>query len=237
MEIPKLTAPPNFTYIEDCLSRCTTPISRPSWSFFPNLLLGAILNISGEKFDDQLLAYFHSNNIQVNNFSFPSESVGSDIVELEERVKRVLETTMSLTLNASSFTLSRESSHTGVLIVGSPHNCFDCLVIACMRRLQDWSLISILAEFRSLQGPLQKRSPYAEHFIEYFDEKIIDTTHLPDFIAIHRSMLKEEEAVLSISDKVVAEQCKTLFFSPPNKLLTSPNQYSHLSIVDDKEED
>ena len=237
-----MNPPPNFSFIEDCICRCTTPIARQNWSFLQTLYLGTVLNISGDALEDQLAVYLKSNNIQVNNFFTDS----ANVIEMEEWVKRALECIFLVTPSSSSSSLASNGGplHSGgVLIVGSPQSCTDCLLVACLRRVQDWSLVSILAEFRMLQGPLQKRSPYAEQVVEHFDKNIIDSTHVPDFIAIHRSLLREEESLVarlkaSTSEASEEEQLlQALFFSPPNVLLTSHSTFSDETIVDDKDDD
>ena len=63
-------------------------------------------------------------------------------------------------------TLSRDP----VLIVGNATSCVDAMLIACLRRLQRWSLTSVLANFRLLTG---RKIFDLEQFIEFFDVSIV----------------------------------------------------------------
>jgi len=191
--------------------------------------------MSEDKLDEQLLGVLHSNNVHVKDFSLACNSV----VDLEESMKCVLEYIFSTTSS-----VSHEKEHipgTTVLVIGSPQSFFDCLVIACLRRVQDWSVVSILSEFRTMQGPLQKRSPYAEQFIEYFDKNVVDMTRLPEFLSVHQTLLKEEESLLAklklTSSGEEEETLKMLFFSPPNVVITPQARFTDLSVVDDKDVD
>ena len=239
MEAPRRAAPPGFAFVEDCLCRCTTPLSRPNWPFLQTLNLGSVINVSGDVLDDELVSFLQGNSVQVVDISCGAGF--TSVLHLEEWVKVALEKIFTLTTSLSVD--GGESPVKGVLLIGCPQTCLDCLLVACTRRVQDWSLVSILSEFRLLQGPLQMRSPYAEQFIEYFDKAIIDSTNLPEFIAIHQSLLKEEESLLERMRGEPAEAedelqlLKRLFFSPSNELLSSESQFSEASIVDDKELD
>ena len=75
-------------------------------------------------------------------------------------------------------------------VIYSEANRYDCVLIACMRRLQHWSLTSIISEFRLLSGP--ERYFDFEQFIELFDPTSMDilthvtkgSAHLPEFMAM-----------------------------------------------------
>jgi hypothetical protein len=61
---------------------------------------------------------------------------------------------------------------------------YDCLLVACMRRVQSWSYLSVLAEFRQNIWP-NKMFDF-EQFIEHFNITLIDlSSSMPDFITIH----------------------------------------------------
>ena len=71
--------------------------------------------------------------------------------------------------------------------MNSPENYYDCLIIACLRRIQEWSYISVLAEFRQFTWP-HKLFDF-EQFIEVFHSATaVDlSSNVPDFITIHDS--------------------------------------------------
>lgn len=61
---------------------------------------------------------------------------------------------------------------------------YDCLVIACLRRLQEWSYVSILAEFRQHTWPHKLHD--FEQVIEKFNTALVDLpVNVPEFLSIH----------------------------------------------------
>ena len=233
--------------MEDGLARCTLPIVRQNISFLQSMSISAIVNVSGEPLDAQVAAYLDesSRHVVVHNVSCDSRNM----IEMEEWAKTTLELLFTTVASRTA-----GSPNSMVLLVGNAQDCIDCLLIACMRRVQDWALVSILNEFRLLQGPLQQKSLDAEQFIEYFDVAVIDSTSKqPDFILIHRSLLREEEALFArLQEKrakarieaVDEEVLGRLLFSPPSLIFSaSPSDAAQqfdpaLSIVtDDKDDD
>lgn len=77
------------------------------------------------------------------------------------------------------FSLSRDP----VLIVGSALSCVDAALIACVRRIQRWSLTSVLAEFRQVTG---RKIFDLEQFIEFFDVSIVQipSHRMPSYLDI-----------------------------------------------------
>lgn len=78
-----------------------------------------------------------------------------------------------------------ELSLTGYLRIlkFSPSHCLDSILVACLRKVQEWSFVSILGELRMHSGC---RLFDVEQFIEYFDPDIIDISkNTPDFLKIH----------------------------------------------------
>lgn len=68
----------------------------------------------------------------------------------------------------------------------SPSHCLDSILVACLRKVQEWSFVSILGELRMHSGCRQFD---VEQFIEYFDPDIIDISrNTPDFLKIHRRL-------------------------------------------------
>jgi hypothetical protein len=86
-----------------------------------------------------------------------------------------------------------------------PHSSdsyYDCLIIACMRRLQEWSYVSILAEFRHNTWP--HKLPDLEQILEIFHTSAVDLTSCtPEFLAIHDNF-KVCCALLRLANNVVA---------------------------------
>lgn len=232
--------PPGWCLLEDGLARCTLPILRQNLPFLQAANVSAVLDVSGEALDAQFSAYLDENS-QITLHHVFCES--RNVVEMEEWIKSTLE----LLFTTISTVVKSTNNTSVVLLLGNAHDCIDCLVVACMRRLQDWSVVSILGEFRLLQGPLQQRSLEAEQFIEYFDVAVVDVApyHQPNFIVVHRSLLDDEERLLArLRQKgkgpVANDDLGRLFFSPPASLF-SPSaslQYDPaLSICTDRDDD
>lgn len=69
-------------------------------------------------------------------------------------------------------------------VSSSADTFYDCLVIACMRRLQEWSYVSILGEFRHLTWP-HKLFDF-EQVVDQFHTSLVDiTAATPEFLALH----------------------------------------------------
>jgi len=71
-------------------------------------------------------------------------------------------------------------------------NYHDCVITACLRRVQHWSFVSILSELRHHAWPYKLFD--FEQFIEYFNIDLIDlsTINMPDFITIHQNFKVSE---------------------------------------------
>lgn len=76
------------------------------------------------------------------------------------------------------------------------------MLVACLRRIQSWTLTSILSEFRLQSGP--RRFFDIEQFIERFDVSKFDSLmhtedyddDLPEFLVMHKSLLEEEKRLI-----------------------------------------
>ncbi len=79
------------------------------------------------------------------------------------------------------------SSHAATLIVGNSETYLDCVVLACWRRVQSWSTVNILAEFRMYTWP--HRLLDFEQMIERFNTELVDIISLsPEFHMIHSNL-------------------------------------------------
>jgi hypothetical protein len=78
--------------------------------------------------------------------------------------------------------------HSVVTFVCSEDTCIDASVIACVRRLQKWSMTSIIAEFRYLTG---RKDFDMEQFIEFFDVNDavrVSRRRMPAYIDVYLRM-------------------------------------------------
>lgn len=115
---------------------------------------------------------------------------------------------------------------------GSLDNQIASVVIACWRRTRDWSILSILAEFRQFTFPYKLRD--YEQMIEFFNSASVDlATLLPEWHVVHES-IKEEEGKLvdrivnqsteaadsdSNEQNTIDKVLQNLFLTKGNKLL------------------
>ena len=73
-------------------------------------------------------------------------------------------------------------SFSSFLLHSSSHS-IDSIIVACLRRVQEWSFVSILGELRMHSGCRQFD---VEQFIESFNPDIIDISqNTPDYLLIH----------------------------------------------------
>eukprot|EP01041_Mallomonas_annulata_P001249 gene1249-2421_t len=180
---PSILLPPErFMSIDDNLYRAVYPLTRQHIPFLHQAQISTIINLSEDTNGKSLTFLTESPIIQsIHNvytdedFPFSSTSVSNS----EDCIKKAIE----LTLNSSN-----------VLLLGSDKSCVDGVVIACIRRLQGWTLTSIIEEFRILTG---RKIFDIEQFIEYFDIDIIDVPNIvPDYLQIYDTLLEEELELL-----------------------------------------
>jgi hypothetical protein len=99
----------------------------------------------------------------------------SDLVKFEEWLALAVEDIIS------------HSSHAATLIIGSGETYLDCVILACWRRVQRWSTLNIIAEFRMHTWP-HKLYDY-EQLIERFNTSLVDIISLsPEFNVIHSNL-------------------------------------------------
>lgn len=71
-----------------------------------------------------------------------------------------------------------------LVAVISADTLFDCLLVACMRRLQGWSYISVIAEYRHMMWPTRMFD--FEQLIETFDPAAVNcSSSMPDCLLVH----------------------------------------------------
>ena len=171
-KLPITIIPPsNFIYIEDVICRCIGPLHRNHLSFLRTTDIKILINVSGEPIYD-IEYLIEKENYQLHDLFDNEKPISHSINELEDWVKKSLELIITL------------SSQGTILLIGSDETCFDCLLIGCLRKVQEWTLIPILNEFRMLSN--QKRIFDLEQFIELFNHDMVNfTSEIPDFLTTH----------------------------------------------------
>lgn len=240
-----LIPPTGFTYVEDVICRCVAPIHRNHLSFLRTTDIKILVNVSCEPiYDIEYLV--EKENYQLHDLFDNNESpISHSITELEDWVKKSIELIIAL------------SSQGTILLIGNEDTCLDCLLIACLRKIQEWTLVPILHEFRLLSN--QKRLFDLEQFIELFNSDIVNyTTDIPEFLSTHL-LIKEEELKLlertykesteipQDNDKDVndtSEQSQidrlflTLFFSNMQSTISPDVKYDpNTTLINDKDDD
>ena len=157
-----LTPPAGFSSAESSLHRCIGPLSLKHLPFLETLTLSAIVNFADSRLSLEL----------------PSEVAVHELP--------VDASTLHLQFVLDSLELVLSMNGLNVLLVGTPKNCFDALLIACLRRVQGWTMLSTLSEFRL---NCTARSFDMEQFIEHFDPSLISfqtNAVLPEYLQIYR---------------------------------------------------
>lgn len=189
-KVSSLHPPIGFTCIEDTIYRCFGPLGRHHTSFLRSNSLGisTIINLSGDNLFTEIESLFTDDcNITIINVHSQPDDIpnGIDVSKMEIWIKRQLELIICKCYNTS------------ILLVGCDYSCYDCLLIACLRKCQSWTLLSIISEFRFFIGP-NRRLFDMEQFIELFNTDIVcfDDTSIPAFLSIHRLLVSNEEKLL-----------------------------------------
>lgn len=193
--------PMGFIHIEDAICRCQMPIIKQHLAFLGTQSLKSILNLTSYIFPE-LETYCEENMIDLHNIdytqmdnSFFSPSLNSEINDnnrsnssisyspmklLDLKVHYVLDTLLLLSLSPR------------VLVIGSIVDYMDCIVIACIRKLQHWAISAIISEFRMLTNERDYIVLFdLEQYIESFDPKsycdgrFVDIDGFPEFLATH----------------------------------------------------
>jgi len=227
--------PTGFTYIEDVICRCIAPIHRNHLSFLRTTDIKILINVSYEPIYD-IEYLIDKENYQVYDLFDNNElHISHSITELEDWVKKSLELIITL------------SSQGTILLIGNEDTCLDCLLIACLRKIQEWSLVPILNEFRILSN--QKRLFDLEQFIELFNSDSVNyTSEIPEFLSTHL-LIKEEELKLlermykenddnEVNDQSQDKLFLTLFFSNMQTTISPGVTYDPiLTLIADKDDD
>eukprot|EP00602_Paraphysomonas_sp_CaronLab_P000601 CAMPEP_0185022268 /NCGR_PEP_ID=MMETSP1103-20130426/4986_1 /TAXON_ID=36769 /ORGANISM="Paraphysomonas bandaiensis, Strain Caron Lab Isolate" /LENGTH=250 /DNA_ID=CAMNT_0027554261 /DNA_START=5 /DNA_END=757 /DNA_ORIENTATION=- len=235
---PLIIPPLGFFIAEPSLYRVWDPLLPEHIPFLKRLKLGAIVAVSSSPLGDTVISFAENEGLSTHCIISEEESPFMSSVSLsEDWMKRALE--LLLTLGEDP-----------VLIIGSPETAIDACIIACLRRLQQWSLTSIIGEFRMLT----ERSIYdIEQFIEHFDARQLvrfPRRRLPKYLEVYMDAEEEELAAIvaihqsarsSVSlgsedivdggEKVLStfhegEKYVRCLFRDPQLCISSPDQYN-----------
>lgn len=208
--LPVVNPPQFFGIVESTVYRSNKFNSSGAFQFVKKLQLKTVVYLSPEELSVSQTQFFKENSIQVIHLgknpwkSTPWKPISEDMVK--ETLELILDSRKNPILIMCS---------TGIHITGA--------VIGCLRRLQHWSLTSIIDKYRNHAGVIRTRFAY-EQFIELFDIDLVTLPrHLPEWFLLYQRMLQEEQ-----------EQS----YSDPLGPLISPGVSFSIkkSIVDDDED-
>lgn len=60
-----IVPPPNFSYVEENICRCTYPVTRANISFAQSINIGYIVNVSARKIDSAFQTYCDERTIEI----------------------------------------------------------------------------------------------------------------------------------------------------------------------------
>ena len=151
--------PDNYAVVAANVYRFSTP-SKPHLSFLKRLNLCTLIHLSPESIPVSVTSFLQSENIRVIPLGMKyGWGRGKDWRVLpEEVIKEALEAVLDVTNHPIAICCTSGFFETGV-------------VVGCLRRLQGWNFMSIVAEYRSFAGV--KARFVNEQFIELFDTELI----------------------------------------------------------------
>jgi len=180
MNMKQFCPPEVFGIVEADIYRCNSllPINFP---FIKSLGLKAVVQLSPEVPIKAVTTFFQENNIEHIHLGLKAWKPDATWKPVtEELIKEALELVFNVKYHPIMVMCASGIHQTGTLV-------------GCLRRLQNWSLTSILVEYRSFTG--QRSTRYGdEQFIELFDVDLVTLpTNLPDWFIEQREMSQQEE--------------------------------------------
>lgn len=138
--------------------------------FLKTLNLKSVVVLSSNCIDDAVSKFFEDNGIRL---IFIENSVNDSLRGLFPIAEEMVTESLKLIADKQNYPMM-VMCRTGKSLTG--------VVLACLRKLQHWSLISIFEEYRRFAGGSRLQQQH-EQFIELFDTDLIPITDTaPDFL-------------------------------------------------------
>jgi tyrosine-protein phosphatase OCA1 len=138
--------------------------------FIKSLNLRSVIVLSASCIDDSMLKFLEENNIRVN---YIENSVNDSLRGLFPIAEEMVTESLKLLSDNSNYPLM-VICKTGKILVG--------VVMACLRKMQHWALISIFEEYRRFAGGSRLQQQH-EQFIELFDTDLVPVNEsAPEFL-------------------------------------------------------
>mmetsp|Transcript_8521 Transcript_8521/g.14138 ORF Transcript_8521/g.14138 Transcript_8521/m.14138 type:complete len:215 (+) Transcript_8521:56-700(+) len=178
-----LFPPLNFNQVEEGIYRSGIPFEL-NFEFLKTLKLRTVVILSSNYVDDSLSHFFEENHVHViygENMTGIAEKgylmgkggvhhIGGHHHGRRYNMRGVLpfaEETVTETLKVLS-----DKANYPVLVICKTGKNLTGVVVACLRKLQRWTLISIYEEFRRYAGGSRLQQQH-EQFIELFDTDLV----------------------------------------------------------------
>eukprot|EP01063_Lacrimia_lanifica_P002811 TRINITY_DN11518_c0_g2_i1.p2 TRINITY_DN11518_c0_g2~~TRINITY_DN11518_c0_g2_i1.p2 ORF type:complete len:223 (+),score=76.91 TRINITY_DN11518_c0_g2_i1:206-874(+) len=185
-----LLPPSTFATVEEGVYRSATP-QHANLEYLDTLGLRTILLLTNEPLEGKVAKHFKKAQEELKVVELGKEAwvpdpkwtgVGEDLV------KRAVECILDRRNHPLLVCCTRGYHITGV-------------VIACLRKTQQWAKSSILSEYRTYASPLHRIS--LMHFIDNFHVDVISAphAHLPDWYARQLEQEAEEEELFQTWDE------------------------------------
>jgi hypothetical protein len=234
--------PQQFSIVDTNLYRALLPFKRAHIFFMRSQEIDIMINLSTRKLEENVIELATSQNIIIYNTTQPTDHGQTPIsTPTSNQEPHEIESLNSLVFSTVELLVSFPN-HRKILLIGDIDNCWDAVVIAIIRRLQNWSLTSILLEFRFHGG----RDLFdMEQFIEAYDlsscEAILpEYDELPSYIQKYK-LAKGEEDYATNDTHLSAERrelLKKLFYAPADRIISNGVTYDPaLSLINEKDDD
>ncbi|ELR11445.1 tyrosine phosphatase [Acanthamoeba castellanii str. Neff] len=202
--LPTLFPPARFGLVENGVYRSAV-LRPPNFAYVKQLRLRTVVRLSPEVPNKYITAFYEENGVRIIHLGLKAleiskERVASNATETntlltEEVVKEALEIILDARHHPLLLVCSSGCHHTGI-------------VVACLRKLLDYNLTSILQEYRDYA--LSNTRAINEQFIELFDTDLVTLPpeeRLPSWFLDWRRMKgeEEEEAEASINHGVTIQ--------------------------------
>ena len=197
-----LIPPQNFGYVETDLYRSAMP-DEMNFSFLQTLNLKTVVYLSLDEPAQLFSEFLKEQGIELVQINVGEPGINGQIISPQ------------IVLDAFHIMLDPERYPVIVMCNLGRHRTGT--VIGCLRRLQLWSLSSIVDEFRRYTG--QKQSAIHEQFIELFDTELVempkDASKLP--FKIRPKHIFSADAQIPLHQNIPLNQGKSMDFLSETK--------------------
>lgn len=202
---PVVAPPQQYMMVDTSLHRAVLPFTRYNLLFLHVQGIDTFFNLSTSPLHETILEFADAKDISVLNTArmgdtmeghndSPSDDgrdggllpILSDLQLAGDWIRDTLVTLLTLTRDCK------------VLLISDSNICIDAIVLACSRRLQQWSATAWLSEFRFLAG---RDLSDVEQFIESVDlsplQGIVEGGNTPAFMRTYTEARRREESAVS----------------------------------------